>query len=527
MGIKATYGYNSQDAKIIGAERNMETRDIILGAGEHISKAQIKYSNCVEFVRLVTNRGRVLELGNKDSALQLITSYPNKPTGFLAAIRGYEEYHAMASGASLRGPMRTLQFVWANCNAVGSGAVARPAVPHNTGFKAPATPARAPAAKAAARPAAPPAAEPFYEDPTPAEGPADGGTATEADAAAAADAGAAGGAALPSCPAQLDMCAPDASSTSTAYCPVLSPFTSAACVGGCCASSGKCTSSSCAISGVGQEVPNTICYGLNPAIAIGASPNCRGLACKLAIPGCTSDLLGGSCLGSVVDLSGSAAADNPAGAALVGYPCLDVTPSDKTLTAEGKLSLSGEYVAKLWSICDCQAPATIGSTNIPVPHLGKLNITDITSLVNALKPSVNGGEGAGKGLQGVLEALKSKLPSMVVPDGASAANLTNALGFLGSLVGKGGGAAGGGGSPAAGIADLVKGASALAAAANSTNPLGSLLGALAAPGANGGNPLAGLGNLVSALAPQVSLEGWIRGRPMCCTSARGTHHPTL
>lgn len=313
----------------------------------------------------------------------------------------------------------------------------------------------------------------------------------------------------------LDQCAPEASSTSTAYCPVLAPFTSAACLGGCCVSSGKCTSSSCAISGLGKEVPNTICYGLNPAIAIGASPNCRGLACKLAVPGCTSDLLGGSCVGTVVDLSGKAAADNPSGAALVGYPCLDVTPSDKTLTADGKLSLSGGYVAKLWSICDCAAPATIGHTNIPVPRLGKLNLTDIKSLVDVLKPGLGLAGGASNGshpLASIMEAVKSKIPALIVPDGANAVNLTNALGFLGSLVGKGaaaineaGPAAGGaGGSPQGAIANFLKGAAALAESSNSTNPLGSLLGALAPAGPNGEkNPLAGLGNLVSALAPQV------------------------
>jgi hypothetical protein len=308
------------------------------------------------------------------------------------------------------------------------------------------------------------------------------------------------------------MCSQDATSSSTAYCPALAPYKKATCLGGCCASSGKCTSSSCAISGIGKEVSNTICYGLNPAIAIGASPNCRGLACKLSIPGCTSDLLGGSCLGTVVDLSGVAASFNPAGSALVGYPCLDVTPSDKTLTADGKLTLSGGYVAKLWSICDCQAPATIGNTNIPVPRLGKLNLTDIKSLVDVLKPGLD----ASHPLQSIVDAVKSKIPPLIVPDGASPVNLTNALGFLGSLVNKGAavlesgavgpdGAAADPSNPVSAIANLLKGASAVAAASNSSNPLGALLGALAPSGPNGEkNPLAGLGSLVSALAGHVS-----------------------
>lgn len=61
----------------------------------------------------------MLELGNKESATQLITSYPNRPTGFLASVRGYEEYEKAPAGGLMRGPLKTLQFVWANCNAAG------------------------------------------------------------------------------------------------------------------------------------------------------------------------------------------------------------------------------------------------------------------------------------------------------------------------------------------------------------------------------------------------------------------------
>lgn len=215
---------------------------------------------------------------------------------------------------------------------------------------------------------------------------------------------------------------------------------------------------------------------------------------------CTSDLLGGSCVGTVVDLSGDAATTNPAGAALVGYPCLDVTPSDKTLSADGTLSSSGEYVAKLWSVCDCQAPAVMGEPVLPLPKVGKLNFTDIKSLVDILKPGADGSNP----LQAVMDVVKSKIPPLVVPD-VNPKNLTNALGLIGSLVGKGmdGSDSSSGATAVKAIADLVKGASVVAAAANSTNPLGTLLGALAPKSEEGStNPLAGLGNLVSALAPQ-------------------------
>lgn len=67
-------------------------------------------SSCVEYLRLVTNRGRVLELGNAASGTQLITSYPNKPTGFLAAVRcararrgGWGKERAAAAGPATAG----------------------------------------------------------------------------------------------------------------------------------------------------------------------------------------------------------------------------------------------------------------------------------------------------------------------------------------------------------------------------------------------------------------------------------------
>lgn len=142
--------------------------------------------------------------------------------------------------------------------------------------------------------------------------------------------------ALPVCPEALDSCAPTVGVDSAAYCPIVSPFSKRMCVGGCCASSGKCTSSSCTISGIGTEVPNVICYGINQAQTIGAAPSCLDLGCYLTVPGCTSNLLGGSCLGTVVDMSaGKLDNTNPAGAVLLGKPCLDVTVSASTLEADG------------------------------------------------------------------------------------------------------------------------------------------------------------------------------------------------
>ena len=333
------------------------------------------------------------------------------------------------------------------------------------------------------------------------------------------------------------MCDASAAVTSAAHCTAHTPFTKSFCLGGCCFSSGKCTSSSCAIAGMGKEVPSTICYGLNPAGQAGASARCEGLACKLATPGCLSDLLGGSCVGTVVDLKGNSFLTNPAGAAMVGYPCLDVTASTKTVAADGSASTGGAYMASLWSVCDCYAAPTLSesmagttttsttgttsssSTTTPTSStgtpastgtgitaattgllatIGKLNVTDLVTLVNTVQDI------ADHPMQSALSAAAHKIGDLIVPD-LPAANVTSAIAFLGSLVGGGsrssGATSAAAATPVGTMLSLLRGASALAAATKSNNPLGSLLGAFASKtAANATQPLAGLRNLVSALA---------------------------
>jgi hypothetical protein len=116
---------------------------------------------------------------------------------------------------------------------------------------------------------------------------------------------------------------------------IKSPFIKRTCVGGCCASSGRCASTSCGGAGIGKEVANTMCYGLNAPGAIGVSAKCAGLACWLAVPGCTSSQQTGACVGTVVDFYGTVATTNAAGAAMVGYPCLDVSTANATLDNDG------------------------------------------------------------------------------------------------------------------------------------------------------------------------------------------------
>ena len=76
-------------------------------------------------MRLITNKGHTFAVGNSASTAPLLAAFPNKQGGFLAAIRGYEQYTQGGGTATIRGPLETLQFVWAHCNPVAAGARAR------------------------------------------------------------------------------------------------------------------------------------------------------------------------------------------------------------------------------------------------------------------------------------------------------------------------------------------------------------------------------------------------------------------
>lgn len=174
------------------------------------------------------------------------------------------------------------------------------------------------------------------------------------------------------CKPRVDMCNEKASMNAFTYCVWNAPFSGPNCRGGCCFSSGKCASSSCAISGMGRDVPNMICYGVNSGVGFGGNSNCGGLACKLATPGCTTDAFGGNCVGTVVAF-GSKEAVHPESLKFVGAPCLDATPSDTTLDRTGAPA-SGEegvYMGKLWTVCDCAE----GGTGLPEPASRLLNLT--------------------------------------------------------------------------------------------------------------------------------------------------------
>lgn len=148
----------------------------------------------------------------------------------------------------------------------------------------------------------------------------------------------------PLCPPVKEQCDTEATSGST-FCPVIAPNTANQCVGGCCASAGKCKKSFCSKVGLGAEVmaKDMFCWGTNSGF-LHKFNKCKNLACKLAVPGCVGDPLSGACIGTVVALS----EDVDEGAKQwVGYPCLQTIPGGLPLDALGRMDLNGAYTAKL------------------------------------------------------------------------------------------------------------------------------------------------------------------------------------
>jgi hypothetical protein len=259
--------------------------------------------SCVDYVRLTTNKGSTIEIGNPAGSAPSFAAVPNRAEGFLAAVRGYENFNM--NQPITKGSLEQLQFVWG----VSVCPEAQPAAPD---------------APAPAEPAAPEAPVPAPEE-VPAPEPA----APQE----------------PLCPAQLDKCNPAPSASGPATCAAVAPFTAPHCVGGCCVSSGKCKRGFCSQAGLGSEVmdPGLLCWGTNSG-HINRFNKCRNLACKLAVPGCITDPLSGSCIGSVVALSNDV---DDEGKKWVGSPCLQPVPSGLPVDALGKVDASGAYAGKL------------------------------------------------------------------------------------------------------------------------------------------------------------------------------------
>lgn len=65
---------------------------------------------CVEFLRLTTSKGKTVAIGNAKSGSPIQAAAANKKDGFLAAIRGYEDYYK--GKPVTKGGLQQLSFLW-------------------------------------------------------------------------------------------------------------------------------------------------------------------------------------------------------------------------------------------------------------------------------------------------------------------------------------------------------------------------------------------------------------------------------
>jgi hypothetical protein len=183
------------------------------------------------------------------------------------------------------------------------------------------------------------------------------------------------------CAPRADMCDTSAPAGRAAFCKATKPFESSKCVGGCCVSSGKCKFGSCAANGLGKDVAMA-CFGNNaiPSPLALLGNKCGHLACKLAVPGCKSALMGGNCVGTVVATK-EASKLHPQAAKYLGHPCVEITPTGGVIDVKGiDVGLPArEYVIAAWKVCDCVDPSAlpkegesfpvVRATMIPKPQI--------------------------------------------------------------------------------------------------------------------------------------------------------------
>ncbi|GBF96522.1 hypothetical protein Rsub_09864 [Raphidocelis subcapitata] len=387
VGVRTTYGDDAGSTQQLGATDGVPDTQLEMGPMEGVAKVEAQEGGpkrCVTWMRLTTNRGTSVTVGPGPAGGEVRASAANRRAGFMAALRGYESYSSR-KGAEARGPLTQLQFVWgvyicpdgtaAPVPGMGEAFDPEPRLRLESGADgadavATAASADGPGAAAGGEAAAAPSAQ------APASAPA----RSEA----------------PLCPAIAAQCDPAATS-GAAYCPAVPPFTASECAGGCCVSSGKCRSFFCGKVGLGSEITakDMLCWGTNGGPLNTAVNRCRGLACRLAVPGCVSDVRGGACVGTVVSL---AEGHDPSMAKWLGAPCLQTVPGGLPLDALGRLDLNGAYAARLWTICNCDTPPPKPACRGPfcglfrAPELPSLssfglppiNASDVGRLVDAL-----------------------------------------------------------------------------------------------------------------------------------------------
>jgi hypothetical protein len=272
--------------------------------------------SCITFLSLTTNKRKVVAIGNRATPGTLQASSPGPEGGFLAYMKAYTDDAGY-------GALQRLQLVWATLDCASSPAKApqpidAPAAVDKLESANQAAPAAAAAAAAMEEPA-----EPVAATVVSGQGSVTEAVVTEVDAAGAAEAvaaveapAAAEPAAAPEVevtPVETTVAAPptvaaEATPAPAAAATDAAPAAVGACSPGAACKDGVCTTSSCAINGMGKDVLTMMCFGTNiapnPILDATTGNPCTNLACKLDKANCTSAGLfgvGGFCSGGVLE----------------------------------------------------------------------------------------------------------------------------------------------------------------------------------------------------------------------------------
>ncbi|KAF6261546.1 hypothetical protein COO60DRAFT_1625305 [Scenedesmus sp. NREL 46B-D3] len=105
-GLRITYGNQGESARLLGVDRvGQATAELRLDAKELVSDAVVKYSSCITFLSLATNKRKVLAIGQ----------LARRRGGFLAYMKAYTDDAGY-------GTLQRLQLVWATLDCASSPA---------------------------------------------------------------------------------------------------------------------------------------------------------------------------------------------------------------------------------------------------------------------------------------------------------------------------------------------------------------------------------------------------------------------
>eukprot|EP00775_Hariotina_reticulata_P008256 gene8256-8444_t len=334
-GVVATHGTGeSKQSVLLGVDteqgRPLLSQQLKLQALEAFQGLAYKTGSCIEYLRLTTNTGRFVEIGDVASMQPLQAGTTSLDGGFLAYLRGFTH----TKPGMQQGPLQRLQLVWAlrDCGAAPEAAdISRSKLGLEVADDVQLAGRRQTQHGSILREVL------DSKNNSNAHGPMT--VAFEA-----------GRIALDSHSNTSFLTRPTAAKASS--------IRPAPCRPKYC-SNGLCPTSGCALNALGKDVMAMACFGtnvlLNPVLEMTVGNPCLNLACKLERPNCHSAGLfgiGGFCTGRVAAVEKTARL-HPVGRAFLGYPCIEHKGPVVNMIPIGDRTARGTYVSKAWKVCDC------------------------------------------------------------------------------------------------------------------------------------------------------------------------------